>query len=100
MTKSIIEWFIWIFGTFSLFLIDYFIRINDGNIRTGGINENLLSALIYSVGLVSVWFLYMGVRKKAIWFKIIVITTQVVIGYFLFIWVLLYYVCTVGIDCI
>ena len=83
-----------------LFLIDFLLRKLDGNIRTGGISDNVILFNIAGIVIVeSVIVLWAGWKKS----PILAICLSVLAGYLtykLFPLLGLYYVCGAGIDCI
>ena len=99
MKKSIIAWLVFFGGFGFMLLVDYFLRIQDGNIKSGGIPELLFFTTIIALSLLAIWQLYMAsIAIKSLWKQLLVLGVQVGIAFILYAFLSLFYVVGVGID--
>lgn len=108
MKKTAIGWFIYLLGLASLLAVDYFVRIADGDVKTGGIPEVLGMLFILMVSGWATYLLYKGTEslmskpfsKKMLYgFRFLIVGLQVGIGWFISAVTGILYICNAGIDC-
>jgi hypothetical protein len=97
--KVILAWLVWLGGVGALIGVDYFLRLSDGDIKTGGIPDLLGGVLLILLGGTSLWILYHGLRNVPIWKRFILMGIQALAGYLLGAAMGINYVCRAGIDC-
>jgi hypothetical protein len=99
MTKIFLAWLLWLGGIVALMGVDYFLRLSDGNIKTGGVPDLLGGVLLVLLGGASLWLLYQGMRNISILMRLIFLCIQAAAGYLLGVVIGINYVCRAGIDC-
>jgi len=97
--KSFFPWLVF-FGGLSLeILIDYILRMQDSDIRTGGIPENVWFYIQIFLAIVSVIYAYIVTNKTfRPLVRIGIVSLQLTLGFLLYLFVLLFYVLGTGID--
>lgn len=80
--------------------VDHTMRIQDGNMRTGGIYEPLWFLIQILLGLVALWLIATATKPLQHWWKsLLIVGVQGAIGFGLYIIIGINYVCRTGIDC-
>jgi len=80
-------------------VIDHILRIQDGNIRTGGIPELPWFFIQIALATAALWFAFTATKLiGALWKRILVVGAQAAVGFFLYVFIGLYYVVGTGID--
>jgi hypothetical protein len=100
MKKSIIGWAIWLLGIVLIFAADYALRVLNNDMYAGGIPVEIQVALSVVIALPALWFFYLGVKERKAWVKIVAVGAQAYVGFWVYAFLGLYYVCTAGIDCL
>jgi hypothetical protein len=99
MQQTIIAWFVFFGGFAAEMGVDHILRIQDEDIRTGGIPEPLWFLIQIVLAALALWFAYRGTAPfRVFWKRALVVSVQATIGFFLYVWVGLYYVVGTGID--
>ena len=99
MKKTIIAWFIF-FGGFALEIsVDYLLRIQDENIRTGGIPELLWFIIQIILAISALWLAFLATKPLVIiWRRLLVLGLQAGIGFIIYVVIGLNYIVGTGID--
>ena len=93
------SWLLWFFSYGSLIGIDYLLRTQDDNIKTGGIPDSFYLIVFVVLSGIAIYINYLGLKKIKTHFRLILLMDQCVFGYFIAAFIGLYYVCFSGIDC-
>jgi len=83
-----------------MYALDYYLRTRDGNLITGELPASLQLTLLSVVGLVSLYYFYIGSAALKIYARIAVIAVQGILAVALLLWLSLMYICRTGIDCL
>ena len=79
--------------------IDHLLRIQDGNIRTGGIPELLWSLIQIALAVVALSIAYIATKPLHVfWKRAVMVGVQAIVGFLIYVFVGLYYVVATGID--
>ena len=99
MKITIIAWVVF-FGGFSLEMaIDRWLRIQDENIRTGGIPEPLWFLIQIMLAILALWLAFMATKQIAtLWKRLLVLALQAGVGFILYAYMGLNYIVGAGID--
>ena len=99
MRRTILAWLIF-FGGFAVEMgIDHILRIQDGNVRTGGIPEPLWFLIQIVLAVAALQMAYGATKSlQVFWKRALVVGIQAVVGFFLSVFISLYYVVGTGID--
>ena len=99
MHRTLLAWLLY-FGLLGIELfIDYQLRMQDGNVRTGGIPEMLLFALFWIQAFAAAILLWQGTRElNALWKRFSFFGLQVGLGFIAHVAIGLWYVVGHGID--
>jgi hypothetical protein len=99
MRQTISGWILFFGGLGIEFASDYLLRMRDGDIKTGGFPE-VAGFLIQAIlALVSILFLYKGVQSQPrLWYRIAIVSCQVVIAFAIYAVLGLWYVTGTGVD--
>lgn len=96
---TIIAWLVFFAGLGVEMLVDYLLRSQDGNIRTGGIPETLWFLMQIFLGAVSVWLAFLGTSSLVrLWKRLLVLAVELLVGFAVYIFMVLFYVVGMGID--
>jgi hypothetical protein len=99
MRYSVIGWFLFFGGLAIQIGVDYFLRMQDGNIKEGGFSEPLWFSIQFILGLISIFFLYKGTQSRPqLWQRIATVAWQVILAFVIYFVILLFYVLGTGID--
>jgi hypothetical protein len=99
MQQTILAWLIFFGGLAAEMAVDHVLRIQDGNIRTGGIPEPLWFLIQILLAIVSLWLAYRATNSiHLFWKRVLAVGAQAVVAFFISVWALLYYVVGTGID--
>ena len=99
MKKTILGWLIYFCGFAFAMALDHLLRIQDGNIRTGGIPEPLWFLIQIALGVFAIWLLFVATKPLiTLWKRLLVVGLQASIGYIITVFIALYYVVGTGID--
>jgi uncharacterized BrkB/YihY/UPF0761 family membrane protein len=99
MRRIALAWIVWLGGVGLLVLVDYLLRVSDGDIRTGGVPALLGAVLLILLGAVSLWLLYRAMPRIELWKRLALVGVQAAVGYSVGAVIGIYYVCGTGIDC-
>jgi len=92
-------WFIFVGGVAVTIAVDYFLRMQDGNIRTGGIPHEVMASIHIVLAAISLWMLIRATKALSkSWKRVFLLCLQVAIGFALYAFSLLFYVIESGID--
>jgi len=95
----VLAWLVWLGGLGALVLVDYVLRVSDGDIKTGGVPDLLGGTLLVLLGGVSLWLLHQAMRNILLWRRLALLGVQAAVGYALAVVIGITYVCGAGIDC-
>jgi hypothetical protein len=99
MKKTITAWIIYLGGFAIVMAIDHFLRIQDGNIRTGGIPEALWFLIQITLGVVALRLLFTATKPIiTLWKRLLIVGVQAIVCYIITVFLSLYYVVGTGID--
>ena len=94
-----LAWAIFFGGFGAEMAIDHILRIQDGNIGTGGVPELLWFSIQIALAAAALWFAFTATKSiGALWKRILVVGAQAAVGFFLYVFIGLYYVVGTGID--
>jgi hypothetical protein len=100
MKRTVLAWVLFIGGLGLELAIDYLLRIYDGDIKTGGIPELLLFLITIALASIAVWLAFTATKPLGSrWKRLVVVAPQAVVGYVVYAFIAIYYVCSTGIDC-
>ena len=97
---TVYGWVIWIGGLVALFAIDYSIRMSQNNLHFGGIPEPILFFLEGLLALAALYLLFLGAKNLKLWLRLLAVVTQGAVGFCIWVFMSLMYVCSAGIDCL
>jgi hypothetical protein len=97
--KSFFPWLVFFGGLSIEILIDYIWRMQDSNIRTGGIPEHVWFYIQICFAVVSAIYAYI-ITNKAFnpLVRIGIVSLQLAVGFLLYLFIVLFYVLGTGID--
>lgn len=96
---TIFAWALFFLGLGVELAIDYALRMQDGNPRTGGLSPATYYITQIILFLCAFFLSVKGTRSMKKWFsRVIVVSIQVAIGSVLYLWALYSYVLNAGID--
>ena len=99
MKKTIIAWVVFVGGFAIEMAIDHVLRVQDGNVRTGGIPELLWFLIQIALAFSALWLAFTGTKPLIVlWKRLLVLGIQAGIAFFLYAFIGLYYVVGTGID--
>jgi hypothetical protein len=99
MKRAILAWTIFFGGFGAEMAIDHMLRILDGNVRTGGIPEPLWFFIQIALAAVALWLAFTATQTLGpLWRRLLAVGAQAAVGFFLYIFIGLYYVVGTGID--
>lgn len=99
MRQTILGWVLFFGGPGIEFASDYLWRMRDGDITTGGFPEVVGFLIQVVLALVSILFLYKGVQSRPkLWYRIAIVSCQVLIALAIYAVLGLWYVTGTGID--
>jgi len=80
--------------------VDYLLRVQDGDVRTGGIPTELSALVHIALAVGALWLAFRGTKPVWVWWKrFLIVAVQAVFGFVLYAVVGINYVCRAGIDC-
>lgn len=99
MKKIITAWVIF-FGGFTLEMaVDHLLRIQDENIRTGGIPELLWFLIQIMLAIFAIWLVFIATKPLVVlWKRLVVLGLQASIGFIIYVFIGLNYIVGTGID--
>ena len=79
--------------------IDYYLRMVDGNPKTGGLEPNLYYGIQLLLSVVAIVLAFIACQKISVLaYRVLIVAIQGVLGFGVYLYVLLYYVFESGID--
>ena len=99
MLKIAKPWIIYLVGLCLEIGVDYFLRMQDGNIRSGGLPDSVLFLISVVLAGVSVGLVFIATKPLMhIWKRLLSLVVQVVLGFVIYLFVTFNYVLGTGID--
>jgi len=92
-------WLLFVGGLVALGWLDYTLRMRDGSIDAGGIGEPLVHVLVLAMGVVCAALAWRGLAGWSPAVRLVLLATQLALGFFAYAWAAIAYVCGTGIDC-
>lgn len=100
MKKTIQAWVIWLSSLALAFAADYFLRLRNSDIHSGGIPIEIQVVFLSIVGIYLSMVLYKATQSfEYLWKRISLVAIQLGLGFSLYALIGIYYVCSTGIDC-
>jgi len=99
MKRTILAWIIFFCGFAVEMAADHMLRIQDGDVQTGGIPEPLWFVIQLALSMVALWLAFTATQTVATpWKRALLLSAQAAAGFLLYAFIGLYYVVGTGID--
>lgn len=100
MKLTVIAWVVFFLGFLSEILLDYLMRSHDGNIGTGGLPVEVWFLIQTVLAAIALLLAYKATKPiQNIWIRVLSVIAQGIVGFGIYLFIGLSYICGVGIDC-
>jgi hypothetical protein len=91
----------WLFGSGLVLLgwADWSLRMRDGHMHDGGIPEWVQHALVLALGLLASALSFRGTSGWRMEARLVLVAMQAFVGFWVYVFAAVAYVCGTGIDC-
>ncbi|MFC1742506.1 hypothetical protein ACFL35_00825 [Candidatus Riflebacteria bacterium] len=97
--QIILAWLLFFTGFAIELAIDYYWRLGDGNIHTGGFPEPFWFGIPFLLAAISAWIAFKGsTGLSPAWKRYPVLAVQLILGFFLYAFICAVYITGAGID--
>ncbi len=102
-----VHWTLWVAASWLLFgsglallgWIDWTMRMRDGHMHDGGIPEPLQHAVVIALGVIASASTFRGTSGWRIEARLVLVAMQAFVGFWVYAFAAIAYVCSTGIDC-
>ena len=100
MKKVLTAWLLWIAGILVVLGSDYYMRLRDGYIHSGALDDRFIQSLFILIGSAAAVLLYRAAARYPVYLRIMIVAVQLAAGYLVLTVISVAYLCIAGINCL